>query len=366
MKIAHVIVGLNVGGAELMLKRLVENSNNKNIEHVVISLTDDGVIGGNLKSNGVEVHSLNLNIFSLAILGPFKLIRLFKKINPDVVQTWMYHSDFLGGIAAKSVGVNKIVWNVRNTDLKARGKLNFLFRKVCAILSKFLPDEIVYVSESAKISHEKAGYDSSKSIVIYNGFDTEKYNFSQIMRDSFRKKLNVDDKNILVFSVGRYAAAKDHKSFIDVIKGLRDFNVKGVMIGRNINDDNEDIINHINCDRDLFLLLGERDNIHELLSSADIFCLHSITEGFPNVLGEAMSVGLPCVTTRAGDAEYILNNDLYTCNVGNVQQMIDAISSLSRSSSIDRINIGKENRERVLSNFTLSKIILDYQNLYSR
>lgn len=64
MKIAHVIIGLDVGGAELMLKRLVENSNHKKYEHVVISLTRDGVIGESLKSNGFEVYSLNLNMFS--------------------------------------------------------------------------------------------------------------------------------------------------------------------------------------------------------------------------------------------------------------------------------------------------------------
>ncbi|MGI3034128.1 glycosyltransferase [Vibrio diabolicus] len=362
--IIHVISSLNVGGAELMLKRLIEND--KINTHSVITLLNGGVLKNEFEATGVRVISLCINRHLDIPFSIFKLRKIIKGLNPDVVQTWMYHSDFLGGIAARTLGIDKVVWNVRNTDLKARGKINFAFRKICGFFSRVIPDEIVYVSESARVSHEKEGFDSSKSVVIYNGFDTEKYKFSKRLRDNLRKEMNVDDKDILVFSVGRYADAKDHKSFIDVIKGLRSHNVKGVMIGREMDYNNEEITKYINCDNDLFLLMGERDNVHELLSSADIFCLHSITEGFPNVLGEAMSVGLPCITTRAGDAEHILNNHLYTCEVGNVSQMMDRILTLSRISQIDRVNIGKVNRERIISNFTLSKTITDYQKVYSR
>lgn len=123
-KIAHVIIGLNVGGAELMLQRLILNSNKNNqFEHSVISLTDLGSIGYELKQQGVAVYSLGMKSLTSAPLMFFKLQKLLKKIQPHVVQTWMYHSDLLGGLAAKSVGVKKIIWGIRNSEIDSNSGL---------------------------------------------------------------------------------------------------------------------------------------------------------------------------------------------------------------------------------------------------
>lgn len=97
------------------------------------------------------------NAFSLPVTF-LKLRRELKKQQPDIVQTWMYHADFLGGLAAKSLGFNNIVWNVRNTYLNSSNKFNLFFRKACAYLSNKIPAEIVYVSYSAQREHLKEKY----------------------------------------------------------------------------------------------------------------------------------------------------------------------------------------------------------------
>ena len=101
MNILHVIIGLNVGGAENSLKRLIDShKDNTNYQHSVISLMTIGKVGEQLQESGIEVCSLGLkSLLSLPITF-FRLIRFIRKANPDIVHTWMYHADLLGGLAA--------------------------------------------------------------------------------------------------------------------------------------------------------------------------------------------------------------------------------------------------------------------------
>src|SRR5690606_59952 len=175
-KVAHIIIGLNVGGAELMLKRLVLNSHAKGkFKHEVISLTDLGVIGTDLKKVGIPVHTLNMkSVFSL-LKTYFSLKKLLKQLKPDVVQTWMYHADFLGGLAAKSLGIKKIIWGIRTTDVtQGASRLTVGLRKICAKLSYSVPTDIVCAAHVSKDVHIKIGYDASKMHVIPNGFELDK------------------------------------------------------------------------------------------------------------------------------------------------------------------------------------------------
>lgn len=366
MKVTHIIVALDVGGAELMLKRLVEELNNRDgMQHSIISLKNLGPVANQLNDAGIKVTALGMkNTFSVFSTF-FKLRQELKEQKPDIVQTWMYHADFLGGLASRSVGIDKIIWNVRNTYLTSSGKLNFIFRKSCAFLSSTVPHEIIYVSYSAQREHLKAGYTHDKGVVIGNGFDTNKYAFNTDHRAKYRKELDLKSNEIAVFSVGRCIPAKDHQTFVKAIceASKANKNIKGVLIGRNLDLDSFLLSEY---QKKSFIVLGERENISQLLSAADVFCLHSITEGFPNVLGEAMSVGLPCITTKAGDAELILSNKKYTVETGDFSSMAKLMVELSKKSTGFRKDIGKENRQKVLNYFSLQTILNKYLTLYKK
>lgn len=363
MKIIHIIIGLGIGGAELMLKRLVEGLDGKDrMQHSVISLTNLGPVGQQLQDAGISVTALGMkNALSLPSTF-FKLRRELKKQAPDIVQTWMYHADFLGGLASKSLGIKRIIWSVRNTFIESRGKINFLFRKLCSYLSYRIPSQVIYVSNSARKEHISSGFNPHKSVVIGNGFDTSKYSFNEKNRDIYRHELMLTDNNIAVFSVGRYVPAKDHLTFVKAIcnAAKSNKNVRGILIGRNISLEK---FNLSNDEASLFIVLGERKDVAELLSAADIFCLHSITEGFPNVLGEAMSVGLPCIVTRAGDAEIILNDIESTFAIQDYFGISEKIVFFAENEEI-RKNQGLENRKSVINNYALESILDTYSLLY--
>lgn len=363
-KIVHIIIGLRVGGAELMLKRLIEGLNGEDgMQHSVISLTDLGLVGQQLQSAGINIKTLGMNTPLLVPSTFFKLRRELKKQKPDIVQTWMYHANFLGGLAAKSIGIDRVIWNIRNTSLHANGNLNLIFRKSSALLSSSVPYEVIYVSHSAQKAHLKAGYTPNKGVVIENGFNTDIFLFNKESRDKYRSEMKLEFDDIAIFSVGRCVSEKDHPTFIKAICRASKSNSKiiGVLIGRDIDLESFGLSDN---EKKNFIVLGERKDIAGLLSAADVFCLHSITEGFPNVLGEAMSVGLPCITTKAGDAELILSNKKYTVETGGFLSIAKLIIELSGYSVINRGVIGMNNREKILKDFSLETILNKYSDLY--
>ena len=368
-KIAHIIIGLNVGGAELMLKRLVLHSSAKGkFEHCVISLTDLGIIGQQLRDAGIEVYSVGMNSFASTSVAFIRLRKLLKKINPDVVQTWMYHADFLGGMAAKSLGIKKIIWGIRTTDVsKGRSKRTVHLSKLCAKLSYYIPNTIVCAADAGREVHEKIGYDASKMKVIPNGFDLDSFIATPGQRKILRDECGFTDKEMIVGSVGRFNQVKNQKLFVEAaaLIVLENPEVRFLMIGRDNTWENMKLVSWIEQHnlRDRFVLLGERSDVPLCLAAMDVFCLHSKTEGFPNVLGEAMAMGLPCVTTDVGDAKLLLGSTGVVVSVSALS-VCKAVSHLLNLDKQDLIDMGACARQQLEDNYSLSKIILQYNDVY--
>lgn len=375
MKVVHVIIGLGVGGAELMLKRLVEHSGG-NIEHVIISLTDKGTLGQKIIDNGISVYCLNLNKLNFAFLGPIRLIKLLKRLKPQVVQTWMYHSDLIGGLCAKYIGVDKVIWSIRSTDIdKGGSKLTVLIRKVLSQLSYLIPKKIVCAANKSKNIHIQVGYDKSKMIVIPNGFTKEKFEPNLERCENIKSQLGFQGE-IIISSIGRYHPIKNHKLFIDSCNLLSENNKDKrflfVMVGRGVNYNNEELkylIENTNTP-EKFILLDERDDVREILNISDIYCLHSLSEGFPNVLGEAMCLGKICVSTDVGDARDILISDELLVDLSDDDSALSYANALSRAvkvmssrTTVDKIS--KMSIQRMEECFSIQSIVKRYEKLYS-
>lgn len=366
-KVVHIIIGLNVGGAELMLKRLVLHSQKKgNFHHEVISLTDLGLIGKDLKEAGIRVYTLNmsslLSIFSIY----FSLRKLLKEIKPDIVQTWMYHADFLGGLAAKSLDIQKIIWGIRTTDVtQGASRLTVGLRKICAKLSYLVPTDIVCAAHVSKDVHIKIGYDASKIHVIPNGFELDKLVATEEDRNKIREEFNISRDAIVIGSVGRFNVVKNQKFFVEVAKELvkTDPNLIFMLVGRDNTTDNNELMgwlreyNLINN----FRLLGQRSDIPRCLKAMDIFCLHSKTEGFPNVLGEAMALGLAAIVRDVGDSKHLIQRKLF------IQNEVDGFCRVIITLLDDRSLIAEEGRRNIdiVRKFSMDEYINRINRIYT-
>ncbi|MBV8903164.1 MAG: glycosyltransferase, partial [Acidobacteriia bacterium] len=92
IKVTHVITGLAADGAERALLNLVRRMNREKFESEVVSLTNTAGLGDEFESSGVRVHALNMRKSIQGVFSPVRLAHWLRASNPDVVQTWMYHS----------------------------------------------------------------------------------------------------------------------------------------------------------------------------------------------------------------------------------------------------------------------------------
>lgn len=371
VKVIHVIAGLKkVGGAELMLKRLIETQNGgSEFEHSIISLSDLGEFGQGLIEAGISVDVLGMTSMRDMPRVLLRLIGIFRERRPDIVQTWMYHSDLLGGLAARMAGIGGIIWGVRTTDLQEGGKsTTVLVRKVCAWLSGFLPKYIVCAAEASRRSHIAVGYNASRMLVIPNGFDLTRLQATDEQRSAIRSGAGIEASDIVIGSLGRFHPVKDHASFVAAAGLLapRYSRLKFLLVGRELLSSNAELQRLIEATwyAERFILLGERQDVASCLKAMDIFCLHSRTEGFPNVLGEAMAMGLPCITTDVGDAAYLLGNDGVVVPALDPNALGKGIEDLIALDVEGRRALGEAARQRIYSNFTMASASQRFMSLY--
>ena len=189
MKILQIITGLGNGGAENTLYKICKYD--KLNDHIVISLLGPGKYFSQLKALGIKVYCLNINFISIHKI--FFLIRLIRSLKPDIVQTWLVHADFLGGITARLAGIKNVIWNIRYSNLEiGKTKLTtIIIVKILAKLSYFIPKSIVVVSKKAKKIYESKGYDSKKLNFIPNGYDLSILKPRNIQKQNFKKKLKL-------------------------------------------------------------------------------------------------------------------------------------------------------------------------------
>lgn len=363
--VLHIITGLGVGGAETALFRLVQKSD-PGIRHSVISLTGSGAMCVRLHQIGIEPILLDLkkSFFS----DFFRLIYLIGTLRPTIVQTWMYHSDFLGGIAAKLAGCRKVIWGIRHTAFsKGSSRATILLMRLCALFSYFIPDVIVCVADASRRAHMRYGYSKKKMIVIPNGLESVDFKLDEC-RYEFRSKYDLSIDDIVIGIVGRFHPDKDHRTFVKMAELLVSVhkNLRFIMVGRGLNKNNSELIGMFSepALAERFIFLGERDDVAVCLSAMDIFCLTSRFEGFPNVVAEAMAAGLPCVATDAGDARFLLGETGTVVPVESPEALCKAVDELIVRGAENRAFIGRAARERVRTHFSVEKMRARFSSIY--
>lgn len=333
-KVVHIITGLNDGGAEGVLTRLCLHS--KQAQHVVISLMDEGKYGPLLTRSGMTVHCLGMNPGKPSIVRLFRLVRLIRSEQPDVVQTWMYHADLLGGIAARLAGVRRVFWGIRHSTLeKGKSKRStIMIARLSALLSSWVPDQIICCANKARDVHADIGYSAPKLSVIPNGYDLSCFRPDAAAGADVRAELSLGPNDFVIGNVGRFDPLKDHFNLLQALARVAECKItfRCLLIGKGLSSDNVGLVKHIAALglQDSVLLVGQRSDVPAVMNALDLHVLSSLSEGFPNVLAEAMACGTPCVSTDVGDALEILGDQEACCPARDSEALADVIIKLFR------------------------------------
>jgi glycosyltransferase involved in cell wall biosynthesis len=366
-RILHVITGLAVGGAEMALYRLILEFRGSEYSHTVIVLTPGGGLYGRFVESGIKL--IVLDVRRSPVSDMLRLYRLMRTLQPDIVQTWLYHADFLGGLAARVAGNRNVIWGVRTTDVDGGcARATAFVRQACASLSRWIPHTIVCVAEAARRSHSLVGYDAGRMVVVGNGFDLSVLTSDQSQRGQLRAQCGFDKDDVVVGTLGRFNLDKDHANFVQAAGQLarRHPRLRFLMVGENLDARNEVLMGWIEATghADRFVLLGERSDVAVCLAAMDIFCLSSRTEAFPNVVGEAMAMGLPCVSTDVGDVGVLMADTGVLVPKADPAALAQGVAGLMALGPAYREQMGQKARERIRATFTMACVRKRFERIY--
>ena len=375
MKIIHIINSLKKGGAEGNLYRLCKFQKKKyknKIDIIIITLINNGFYEDKLKKKGIKIFSLNLDRKKRYFDYVKKILKLRKFITkqyPDIIQSWMYHSNFITLFIPK-IFYDKLFWNIRHSELNAQisKKTTIFISIICGLLSKFFPKKIIYCSEKSINFHEnKHFYSKCKSSLIYNGYSDKSYYQLKSLRSDFRIKNKIKKSDLIIGYAGRYAKQKNIFSmlfaFSKISKNYK--NVYFFMVGRDINLKNKELITYVNKLKvnNKVYFLNEQKNLLKFYNGIDFLLLASHSESFPNVIAESMLCSTPVLSSNAGCAKKIINNYGFVMNNNDYKSILKSLNktiNIYRSRRNKWTLLKRNSRLQIQKNFSIHDMANTY------
>ncbi len=359
-----------------MLYRLATRMDPARFQSRVVSLIKPGPMGEKLLNAGIPVDSLGMRRGTPSPAGLFRLVRLLRDWQPDLVQTWLYHADLAGLAAAKLAfpfgGGPKVVWNIRCSymALDKYRRLTGVTLRLCAALSRF-PDAVLSNSHEARRFHAELGYRPKRFEVIPNGFDTDRFKPDPAARQAVREELDIPPHAPVIGHVARFDPMKDHRTFTEsaALTSSQVPEAVFLLIGRGVDYDNLDMARWLSVsgiDPGNIRLLGERTDVARLMTTMDVHVSSSLGESFPNVVGETMACGVPNVVTNVGDSALLVGDTGLVVAPGDAPALGDAMANLAQQSGKNAENTHIGPRKRITSTFSLAEVVTKFEKLYQQ
>lgn len=369
LRVIHVITGLETGGAETFLCRLLSRLPRERFKSLAVTMIRPGHMAGRIRALGIPVATLGMKRGRPSIGGLKKLMGLLQDFRPDVVQTWLYHADLLGLLATRFAVEAPVVWNLRCSDMDlSRYPLGTrLTAWLCARLSR-LPEAVVANSEAARDLHLARGYKPRRFEVLENGFDLNEFRPDPAARARMRKEFGLPPDAPVVGLLARFDPMKDHATFCRAagILARRMPEARFLLCGSGVTRVNRGLLGMVREAgiEERTVLAGHRSDAPAVLPALDALCSSSASEGFPNTLGEAMACGVPCAATDVGGAARILGDTGRLVPPGDPEALAAALGGLLALPAEERAALSARCRERIAAHFSLEAAAGRYAALY--
>lgn len=361
MKILHVINSSVIGGgAQEMLRKLTRNTGNTIEQRLVTLMTPQGAVLGMQPDHCLGIGS-SIGLPSAVM----RLRRIIRAEAPDVICSWMYASCLLTTLARPSD--IPLVWNIRHSvhDISLEKHVTRLTIRACALLSS-LPKATIYCAQTAVSQHDALGFRDKSTVIIPNGFDTSRFSPSgPKRRKEARVELGLPANAVLLGNAGRWHPMKNHRGLLEAFGQLacERSNLHLVLAGIGIDSTNSELQEMVNA-LDLkgrVTLIGLQTDMPKFFGMLDVYVQASLWgEGFPNALGEAMSCGIPAVTTDVGDSALVVSNAGQIVRHGTAEDLSAGVRLMLQRLSSEDVELRTAARARIETHYALPEIIARY------
>ncbi|MEW5855959.1 MAG: glycosyltransferase [Cyanobacteriota bacterium] len=360
IKIAFLIRSLNYGGAERQLITLVKALDKKKFNITVLYFYCGGALEKDLQDSGIQLISLEKRDRWDGAGFLWRLVRHLKRINPNVLHGFMCTSNLLTIFLKLFFPSTKMIWGVRasNVDLSRYDWLLRLIFKLECLFSPFA-DLIVVNSHAGQAYHLAHGFPADKMVVIPNGIATECFKPDKEARVRVRAEWNIAEDTILIGLVGRLDPMKDHPTFLKAAALLcqERENVRFVCVGSGAESYAQELCrlsDKLGISQKV-IWAGARTDMPAVHNALDIATSSSAYgEGFPNIIGEAMACGIPCVVTDVGDSAWIVGDTGVVVGKQNPEALaLGWVACLERERSV----LGLKARSRIVENFSVKQLV---------
>jgi len=324
-----------------------------------------------VRDSGSHLATLDLRSLNPSRMA-WGLSNIFRNSwRPQVIQGWLYHGNLAARALAPFLPGARLAWNIRQAHhgMAMEKPLTAVVIRMGAVLSRGV-DAIVCNSSKAMSQHITIGYSNATWTVIPNGFDMNQFRPDPELRRATREALGLTHDLFVVGVLARVHPMKNHHGAIQAVAKLnsRIPGLRLLLAGHGATEDNIWLKEELR-QTDLYgqtLLLGERTDIPGLANALDVLLNASHLEGFPNVIGESLACGVPCVATDVGDSGVAMGEHGILVPPGNVDALGEALFSLYSLGPEARSTIGARGREHVAGRFGLDRIAGAYAALYDQ
>jgi glycosyltransferase involved in cell wall biosynthesis len=362
LRIVFLIRSLGYGGSERQLAVLAAGLRDRGHTVSVLTFYPGGELEADLRSSGVTVRSLDKRGRWDVASFLAKLHGALRDESPNVLHSYLGMPNIVAGAIRPLFPGVRVVWGegASNMDLSHYDWLSRFLTGVTRVLSR-TPDLVILNSRAGLEHASSRGYPREKMIVIPNGIDADRFTPDPAAGRGVRHEWHVSATERLVGLVGRLDPVKDHRTFLSAAAQIANdrSDVRFVCVG----DGNpqygramQQFASSLGI-ADRVSWVPARHDMPAVYNALDVVCLSSNSEGFPNVLAEAMACGVPCVTTDVGDAAWLLGHPESVAPVGDARGLADRIRSLLDLDAEAIAGIARAERERVLTHFSVTSLV---------
>jgi len=358
LRLLHVITSLDQGGSEGYLRRLAPALVEQGISQQVVSMVSGGFHASGLRGDGITVNELGMPRGMPDPRGLWNLRNAIIGFRPDIVQGWLYHANLLSFAASWLIPRRRrprLSWGIRSAEMD-QSRYGFGLKFAVSASARLSPyvDRIVANSEAGRADHVRLGFCADRFDVIANGIDTHRFRPDAVSRSAVRAELGLADDALLA---GVFARNDPMKNLDHIVRAVTQVDgLHTVFAGV----DTDQMSPAENC-----AFVGARSDVPRLMAACDFTILASKSEGFPNVVAESMSCGVPVIAADVGDVALILGSCGLVVMPEDWGALLAALRDFAARPQQELERLGKAGRSRIATQFSLERSVKNYVDLYA-